>query len=390
MTLKTREYIVQLIVRQVQGILDDEGQRELLEWRESSPENEVLFQRMTSRVHFEESLKVCEMTNEEMENEWKLIRGKTIGSYRLVLKRLLPYAAILVVALLVGGIWVLGERDSLLPDDSLVAKAHRVKKIEPQAILVMGDGTTINLKDSVSLAALVSMKMALSADEDVLTYTKGSVDTVIEYHTMKIPRGGEYVLVLSDGTTVYLNAESELMYPVKFRGNDRRVFLKGEAYFDVTKDRSHPFVVKTISSEISVLGTSFNVNARENSCVTTLVEGCVRMRHGMLDSVELHAGQQALLTGVGKIRVQEVDTRYYTSWMDNMFAFREAPLREIAEVLENWYGCECRFENPALENIPYTTMVERYSDVDSVLQILAGTGDFHYTRIGDLIIIKEK
>ena len=92
MTLKTREYIVQLIVRQVQGILDDEGQRELLEWRESFPENEVLFQRMTSRVHFEESLKVCEMTNEEMENEWKLIRGKTIGSYRLVLKRLLPYA----------------------------------------------------------------------------------------------------------------------------------------------------------------------------------------------------------------------------------------------------------------------------------------------------------
>ena len=80
MTLKTREYIVQLIVRQVQGILDDEGQRELLEWRESSPENEVLFQRMTSRVHFEESLKVCEMTNEDMENEWKLIRGKTNGS----------------------------------------------------------------------------------------------------------------------------------------------------------------------------------------------------------------------------------------------------------------------------------------------------------------------
>ena len=88
--------------------------------------------------------------------------------------------------------------------------------------------------------------------------------------------------------------------------------------------------------------------------------------------------------------MQVVDTRNYTSWMDNMLAFREAPLREIADVLENWYGCECRFENSALENIPYTTMVERYSVVDSVLQILAGTGDFHYTRIGDLIIIKEK
>ena len=166
--------------------------------------------------------------------------------------------------------------------------------------------------------------------------------------------------------------------------------MKGEAYFDVTKDESHPFIVKTIASEISVLGTSFNVNARENSCVTTLVEGLVRMKHGLQDSVELHAGQQACVSGIGKIHVQEVDTRYYTSWMNNMFAFRETPLREIANVLEEWYGCECRFETSTLENIPYTTMVERYSDIDSVLQILAGTGDFRYTRIGDMIIIKEK
>ena len=127
-----------------------------------------------------------------------------------------------------------------------------------------------------------------------------------------------------------------------------------------------------------------------SSCVTTLVEGLVRMKHGLQDSVELHAGQQACVSGIGKIHVQEVDTRYYTSWMNNMFAFRETPLREIANVLEEWYGCECRFETSTLENIPYTTMVERYSDIDSVLQILAGTGDFRYTRIGDMIIIKEK
>ena len=201
---------------------------------------------------------------------------------------------------------------------------------------------------------------------------------------------GNIKVVLYDGSLVWLNAGSELRYPNTFVENQRVVYLKGEAYFDVAKDRDHPFIVKTISSEISVLGTSFNVNARENLCVTTLVEGRVRMRHGMKDSVELCEGQQASVAKIGKIRVQDVDTRYYTSWMNNMFAFREAPLREIADVLENWYGCECRFENSTLENIPYTTMVERYSDVDSVLQILAGTGDFRYTRIGDLIIIKEK
>ena len=94
---------------------------------------------------------------------------------------------------------------------------------------------------------------------------------------------------------MWLNAGSELRYPNTFVENQRVVYLKGEAYFDVTKDRSHPFIVKTISSEISVLGTSFNVNARENSCVTTLVEGRVRMKHGIKDSVELRAGQQLSL-----------------------------------------------------------------------------------------------
>ena len=207
---------------------------------------------------------------------------------------------------------------------------------------------------------------------------------------VEAPLGARTKLYLPDGTLVWLNAGSKIVYSQGFGVDDRNLSLEGEGYFEVARDSAKPFIVEAKEVDVRVLGTSFNVNARENSCVTTLVEGCVRMRHGMLDSVELHAGQQALLTGVGKIRVQEVDTRYYTSWMDNMFAFREAPLREIAEVLENWYGCECRFENPALENIPYTTMVERYSDVDSVLQILAGTGDFHYTRIGDLIIIKEK
>ena len=198
------------------------------------------------------------------------------------------------------------------------------------------------------------------------------------------------MLELLDGTKVWLNSDSELRFPVTFVGDRRNVEIEGEAYFEVAKDEGKPFHVLANGVDIKVLGTSFNVNARENSCVTTLVEGLVRMKHGLQDSVELHAGQQACVSGIGKIHVQEVDTRYYTSWMNNMFAFRETPLREIANVLEEWYGCECRFETSTLENIPYTTMVERYSDIDSVLQILAGTGDFRYTRIGDMIIIKEK
>ena len=306
--------------------------------------------------------------------------------------RLMKYVSGVAAVLLVGVVlWGLMEKEEKMPVRQVLLSSVSKGKMEPFATLVTTAGKVVYLEDSVKQE---SLKMGGNKETLKPQESERDVQSVpeqeVEYNVLTTSKQGNIKVVLYDGSLVWLNAGSELRYPNTFVENQRVVYLKGEAYFDVAKDHGHPFVVKTISSEISVLGTSFNVNARENSCVTTLVEGRVRMKHGMLDSVELCAGQQALLTGVGKIRVQVVDTRYYTSWMDNMFAFREAPLREIADVLENWYGCECRFENSALENIPYTTMVERYSDVDSVLQILAGTGDFHYTRIGDLIIIKEK
>ena len=114
------------------------------------------------------------------------------------------------------------------------------------------------------------------------------------------------------------------------------------------------------------------------------------MKSGNIDSVELRPGQQAFIADGGSIDVRKVDTRYYTGWVDNLFTFWEVPLREIMNELEKWYGCTSRFEDSKLENIMYTTMVKRYPDIDGVLRILSGTGDFRYIRIDNMIIIKEK
>ena len=306
--------------------------------------------------------------------------------------RVLKYISGIAAVLLVGVIFMLSMEDKTEPTRQVLLSSVSKERMEPFATLVTTTGKVVYLEDSVKQESLKasnkeSLKQEESGNGEVLPQ---EIKQEVEYNVLTTSKQGNIKVVLYDGSHVWLNAGSELRYPNSFVENQRVVYLKGEAYFDVTKDESHPFIVKTIASEISVLGTSFNVNARENSCVTTLVEGLVRMKHGLQDSVELHAGQQACVSGIGKIHVQEVDTRYYTSWMNNMFAFRETPLREIANVLEEWYGCECRFETSTLENIPYTTMVERYSDIDSVLQILAGTGDFRYTRIGEMIIIKEK
>ena len=373
--------ISDLIYKSLRGETS-KSEDELLEAWCLEPRNRKLFMELREADHLYEG--VADMYNVDTKVPFKNVDDRIRKKKRV---RLMKYVSGVAAVLLVG----LMEKEEKMPVRQVLLSSVSKGKMEPFATLVTTAGKVVYLEDSVKQE---SLKMGGNKETLKPQESERDVQSVpeqeVEYNVLTTSKQGNIKVVLYDGSLVWLNAGSELRYPNTFVENQRVVYLKGEAYFDVAKDHGHPFVVKTISSEISVLGTSFNVNARENSCVTTLVEGRVRMKHGMLDSVELCAGQQALLTGVGKIRVQVVDTRYYTSWMDNMFAFREAPLREIADVLENWYGCECRFENSALENIPYTTMVERYSDVDSVLQILAGTGDFHYTRIGDLIIIKEK
>lgn len=350
------------------------------------PRNRKLFMELQEANHLYEG--IADMCNVDTSLPFEKVNVQIRKKKRV---RLMKYVSGVAAVLMIGVVFILlMEEEKKEPVRQVLLSSVSKGQMEPFATLVTTSGKVVYLEDSVKQE---SLKME---NKETLKPIESEPDTQVvperevEYNVLTTSKQGNIKIVLYDGSLVWLNAGSELRYPNTFVENQRVVYLKGEAYFDVTKDSSHPFIVKTISSEISVLGTSFNVNARENSCVTTLVEGRVRMKHGVKDSVELRAGQQALVTGAEKIRVQEVDTRYYTSWMNNMFAFRETPLREIATVLEDWYECKCRFESSALENIPYTTMVERYSDIDSVLQILAGTGDFRYTRIGDMIIIKEK
>lgn len=348
--------------------------------------NRKLFMELRDANHLYEG--VTDMCNVDTSIPFENVNAQIRKKKRV---HLMKYVAGVAAVLMVGMVFVFFmEEEKNEPVRQVLLSSVSKGKTESFATLVTTSGKVVYLEDSVKQESLKERNKETLKPIENESDPQVIPTQEVEYNVLTTSKQGNIKIVLYDGSLVWLNAGSELRYPNTFVENQRVVYLKGEAYFDVTKDRSHPFIVKTISSEISVLGTSFNVNARENSCVTTLVEGRVRMKHGIKDSVELRAGQQAWVAGTEKIRVQEVDTRYYTSWMNNMFAFRETSLREIATVLEDWYECKCRFESAALENIPYTTMVERYPDVDSVLQILAGTGDFRYTRIGDIIIIKEK
>ena len=202
-----------------------------------------------------------------------------------------------------------------------------------------------------------------------IKYTK-SAQREREYNTIIVPRGGEYVIQLSDGTKVWLNAESELRYPVSFGDGERGVYLTGEAYFQVERNESHPFTVTSGDHRITVLGTEFCVRAYkdESRILTTLEKGRVSVNSGM-ESVQLIPGEQSSVEG-SLIKVESVDTQIYTAWRNKKYIFQEQSLGEILNTLSRWYDMRVSFDEDEFKNYRFTGELMKYSSINDFLKKL--------------------
>lgn len=209
------------------------------------------------------------------------------------------------------------------------------------------------------------------------------------FNTLRVPVGGWYEVTLADGTHVWLNAATELRFPVSFGGEERRVYLSGEAYFDVEHDEAHPFVVVTGGVDVRVLGTAFNVNAYEGEEVqTTLVEGCVGMEvRASGKTCRLRPGQMGE-TVAGGIRVREVDPYVYTAWKDGKFVFDGETVVSIMDRLARWYGLEVFYENEAVKGQLFFGVITRFADVREVLRMIEKTGSVHFDVKDNVVIVK--
>jgi ferric-dicitrate binding protein FerR (iron transport regulator) len=219
----------------------------------------------------------------------------------------------------------------------------------------------------------------INKSQGVLNYTNQSTAASILpiFNTINIPRGGEFNLVLSDGTRVFLNAMSSFKYPVSFTGNNREVELSGEAYFEVKKDPKKPFIVKTSAINIQVLGTSFNLNAYENTneIVTTLVEGSVKLiSHINNESRSLEPEEQATFhTDNGQTEIEQVDVNLYTAWKDGNFIFHDARLEDIMTTLTRWYTADVLYSDESIKELRFSGNLDRYGDINQILDIIETT-----------------
>ena len=234
----------------------------------------------------------------------------------------------------------------------------------------------------------------IANENATLRYT--STDSVapekVEFNTLVIPRGSEYNVVLADGTKVFLNAGSEISYPVVFAGDKREVKLKGEAYFEVRKDERRPFFVQAGDVQIQVLGTSFNVTAYpgRGRIETTLEEGKIQLTDGR-ESVEVSPGKQAIYDiEDGRFEVKQVDTKLYTAWKDGYYKFDQMTLEDIMETLALWYDLNVFYQNPGVKSLEFTGRLRRYDEVVSLFEKLEQTGLVVFEVNGKNVIIKEK
>ena len=312
-------------------------------------------------------------------------------SRRMTLRWSIAASIILLVGLFVGRT-INGVRD--MHEEQELAK-NVMQPGTSKAILMMADGKEVVLEQGQNLNILLNERVRVATSNRGIVYEEHGKGVVTEeYNKLTTPIGGEYSLVLSDGTKVFLNADSELKYPVEFSDGKRIVDLKGEAYFEVHKDSLRPFVVRMNGSEVTVLGTSFNVNTYgdDGQIYTTLVNGAVRVSSVKNGQAEvLKPGMQSVMdVQSGQLTVREVDVEPYVAWREGRFVFRAMTLDLIMRQLQRWYDFEVFYQNPELKDYEFRGVIKRDMDLDKVLSVIKVTTNVDFEVKGKVITIIKR
>ena len=276
-----------------------------------------------------------------MTREWDVFQQK-LARKRFI--RWWRYSAAIVVVGVCAIFGVLQLRETKVPVQIARSVENNVK--EYKAKLILDDGSSVNITDTTRHVVVAREGTSIMASESGLRYELGDslpVSSRVKYNTLIVPRGGEYELLLADGTRVWMNSESKLVYPVQFTGERREVEMEGEVCFLVAKNERQPFIVKTKGVSVEVLGTFFNVEAypEVQTITTTLVEGRVNVSDGQRHYV-LSPNQQ-VVAGNGEFVVRDVDATEVVCWIEGVCYFSEASLENIMDKLARWYDVEVFF-----------------------------------------------
>ena len=382
--------IVRLLQLYLLGDITEEERQELEDWCEEAPRNRKLFEQICQEDLFSKERYVYEKINDTkafsvFEKRVRKVSSRSIGNWW-------KYAAVLLFPILVVGSWKLMHETEQV---SIVASS--VAPIQPgcsQAVLVLDDGRKVFLKEEEEGVISEDKEITVTGEKDRLVYTSSEGKNVdeIRFNELEVPRGGEYKVRLADGTLVYLNSATRMKYPVKFDEKERKVYLSGEAYFEVAKDPERPFFVEMEGVEVRVYGTSFNVNThQEGNIQTVLVKGSigVKVLSSGMESV-IRPGQMAeFKQGNTKVDVKDVNVAVYTDWKDGIFRFENQRLEDILAVLSNWYDMNVFYQTVSVKELHFSGYMERYKDVSVILEAITLSTGVTFSIQGKTIIVSK-
>lgn len=384
--------IARLIAAEIQETIKPEERVSLNNWINQRAENRKLYERIRSSSNFQYWRNTREKFSllEDWEEVHALIKIRNRKERRL---RIIQYAAIFlfpVVLLVVGGNYVINQNSN----------AQELQNVQ---ILTDLNDPCLILDNGITIALDSDLEMKLKELDGTSIQKKGGQLTYIPrdtskqqrtlYNIVRTPRGGEYSLILEDGTKIFLNAMSQIKYPVKFDETSRLIELSGEAYFEVAHS-TIPFVVKTTQLDVTVMGTTFNVNAYENTgrVVTTLVEGKVKVdpKYGGIDSRILLPEEQAVFKVEDQnMHVKKVDISLYTGWKDGQFVFYDMRLEDIMTSLTRWYEAEVSYSDSTIRSMRFSGSLKRDDDFSQILEIIKSTKKVEINLYNGTVIFRK-
>ncbi|MCY1636153.1 FecR family protein [Marinifilum sp. D737] len=382
--MKEIYYIAKLISKEKVGDLTVDEQQELAEWKLKNESSYMLAS----------DLKQIQKKHElygriDQEKSWEKIASQVpeLKTKVIRLRTVMKWAAIIMLPLL-ATTYMLNE--VYWTKDSAIVEAGSSK-----ATLELSNGKTIYLEDYQGKDITSGKEKLASNTNNELVYQQGdAIEKVLKYNTIKTPIQGEYYMQLSDGTRIWLNAQTEIQFPEKFGKGKREVkLISGEAYFAVAKEKERPFdVYLNDGSKVEVLGTEFNVMAYqdESEIQTTLVEGSVQFSKESKDVILKPGEQVGLNLASNKMEVREVRTSIYTAWKDGKFVFNREPMESVLRKMSRWYGVKVICDDEAVLKRRISGVTDRYEDIDKLINLIEEISPIDLELEDDHLLVSRK
>jgi transmembrane sensor len=369
-----------LIGKYLRGQLTENEKKELDAWISASEQNRQLFVELCSAKPLDNQL--IQFGNADNVKGWQNIEKKIAERNSRVSKipawkiGLQSAAAILIVVFATWQVWYhTSNREPL--SIKLVSKyGEDVLPGKRKAELVLSEGTIIKLDDDKDTVFKDKGNIIQKTSGGSIVYSRDQSDELAGWNSIHIPNGGEYVVILEDGTKVWINAASSLRYPVHFTAKERRVELtEGEAYFEVAKNKEKPFIVVAERMSVQAVGTAFNVNSyncSDSSNLTTLAEGKIKVIT-KIKTVFVEPGQE-VKADLNSAAVSKGNVESAIAWKNGLFIFSGIPLQDVMQQLSRWYDARIVYDKTFLEKKLFTGEIKRSVPVSKLLQMMEMTG----------------